>query len=164
MEKEADLILDREIDIKPFNINDFYKENKQVRDNSESMIIPISIFKNNLSPLETLVRYLKDILGFTCFQMCIALKRSETTIRTTYNNSLKKLDKIVLNIESQNNISFIPLKIYSYRELSVLENLCMYLYSRNMTYSKISKKVNRNEKTVWTVISRAKRKLNEKKE
>jgi hypothetical protein len=121
--------------------------------------IPLSIFQNKLPPLETLVRYLKDILGLNFSYIAKILNRNETTIWTTYNNSVKKLDSISVDMTASYKVMFSPLSIFSDRRLSVLESLCQYLFKNNLSYQEISTIVNRNQKTVWTVVSRAKKKM-----
>jgi len=162
LQKEADYLLDFESVKKTTNIKDINSRNKALKETASNIQVPLSIFNNPLSPLETVVRYLKDILGFSHSQTAKVLSRNETTIWTTYNNSTSKIDKLSIELTPSIHISFVPLLIFSNRSLSILENLCLYLNKNGMTCSKIAKAINRNDKTVWTVISRAKTKLNEK--
>ncbi|MBD3164141.1 hypothetical protein GF323_03000 [Candidatus Woesearchaeota archaeon] len=139
--------------------------------NRENYIsIPAGLFRSRLGPLEALVRYLKDVLELNFSKIAELLSRDETTIWTTYHNSRKKSDKIIVDIELD-DINFrklkvrksgliIPLEIFSERKLSILEALCMYLKENfNLSYHNIGLLVNRNERTVWTAVSRGRRKL-----
>ena len=134
--------------------------------------IPIEIFRSSLPPLESLVRHLKDQALLSFAHIAKLLQRDETTIWMTYHNSLKRgmvtgthLDALSLkemNIKRENLI--VPLSIFSQRRLSVLESLSLYLQETlNLSYHDLSVLLERNERTIWTVIYRAKEKLHGQK-
>ncbi len=132
--------------------------------------IPVGLFRSKLGPLEALVRYLKDVLEYTFAQIGRLLSRDETTIWTTYHNSMKKSDKVIVDLEMK-EVDFdslkvkqeeliVPLSIFAERKLSVLESLCLYLQENfKMNYKGMGVLLDRNERTVWTVVSRARKKL-----
>lgn len=131
--------------------------------------VPIGIFRSSLSPLECLVRYLKDVFGYTFSDIAKLLLRDETTIWTTYQNSLEK-GKIVIDLE-MNEIDFsklklkkselvIPVTVFTDRRLSVLESLCLYLKEEfGLRYHTIALLLDRDDRTIWTVVNRARKKL-----
>jgi hypothetical protein len=133
--------------------------------------IPVGLFRSKLGPLETVVRYLKDILGYNFAQISRLLFRDETTIWTSYKNSVKKNEVIVdleladidmkkLKLKKEDLI--VPLSVFSERKLSVLEALCLYLRETfGLSYHVIGEIVERNERTIWTVVNRAGKKLDE---
>lgn len=114
--------------------------------------IPISIFKNN-SPLESLVKYLKDSLNLSLKEISTLLNRDHRTIWLTNNNAQKKISKI--DVSSKITI---PLNYFAERKLSVLENAVDYLIDLNYSISKISALLNRNYKTIYTIYQRIKKK------
>jgi DNA-binding CsgD family transcriptional regulator len=117
-----------------------------------SVHIPVSIFQGNfLSPLETIVKYLQESHGFTYRDIGRLTNRDENCIGITYRSARSKL-KGRLDTSSQKTF---PLSILRNRKLSVLENLVFYLKSGGLRYSEIAKLLNRDERTVWTVYSRA---------
>ena len=119
----------------------------------ENILIPISIFKNS-SPLESLVKYLKESLGLRLNEISRLLNRDERTIWITYKNAAKK--KIALDINSKVKV---PLHIFSDRKLSALENLVSYLINEEkIKILDIGNILNRDSKTVWTVYNRANKK------
>ena len=64
-----------------------------------------------------------------------------------------------LNTENNDDSLFIPVVMFTERSLSVLENLIEYLKDNfNLRYCKIASLLNRNDRTIWTVYKRAKRK------
>jgi len=148
---------------KKHNIN--FQEISELLLNKEKYIsIPVNIFRSSLGPLEVIVQYLKDI-GYNFSRIAKLLSRDETTIWTTYHNAIKKgkedikeidLKKLKLRKEEL----FVPLSIFSLRRLSVLEALCVYLRENfNLSYHDIGILLDRNERTIWTVVNRAKKKL-----
>ena len=138
-------------------VNRLKKENKLTNDDLLKIIkqhlpIPISIFKNS-SPLESLVKYLKDNLNLSLSEISRLLNRDQRTIWLTYSNASKKIKE--LDFSSKITV---PLNYFAERELSVLENAVDYLIDLNFSISKISILLNRNYKTIWTIYSRIKEK------
>ena len=131
--------------------------------------MPIGLFRSNSGPLEALVRYLKDALEYSFVQIGKLLSRDETTIWTTYHNSVKK-GKMLLDLE-MNDVDYgllrikkeemiVPLSVFSERKLSVLESLCLYLRENfSLSYHDIGLILDRDERTVWTVVNRAGNKI-----
>ena len=124
---------------------------------NKQILIPISIFFNS-SPLESLVKYLKENLNLNYNEIAKLLNRDQRTIWVTYNNINKK--NIKLNTKSK---LLIPIEIFSNRKLSSLENLVSYLINLNYSFSQISQLLNRDYRTIWTCYQRAKKKNAEHK-
>ena len=119
--------------------------------------IPISVFNNKkLSALETICKYLKENINKSYHEIATLLNRNDRTIWTTYNNSKKKLAERFVIKES--GIS-IPISIFKDRKLSVLESIAVYLKDElGLTLHKIATLLNRNDRTIWTVYNRGKKK------
>jgi len=133
------------------------KENKLSNEDFIKLIkkyipIPISIFKNN-SPLEALVKYLKESLNLSLSEISRLLNRDQRTIWITYDNAKKKIK----NLDVSSKIT-IPLTYFSERELSILENLVDYLIEQKFSLPKISELLERDYKTIYTIYTRAKEK------
>ena len=123
----------------------------------EEAKVPISVFKNDaLSALETIVKYLRENKLLTFKQIGSLTNRNHVALAVTYRNSKKKLEeKFVEEISAY----YVPVSILQDRKLSVLENLVSYLKdSFGLTYHKIAVLLNRNDRTIWTVFQRAKKK------
>ena len=119
--------------------------------------IPICVFNNEtLSSLETICKYLKENCKYTYHEIALILNRNDRTIWTTYNNSKKKLaEKFVIK---PSEIS-LPLDIFKERKLSVLESIAVYLKDKvGLSLHEIAKLLNRNDRTIWTVYNRGKKK------
>jgi len=124
----------------------------------EEIKVPISVFNNDkLSGLETIVKYLRENLLLSFKQIASLTNRNNIALAVSYRNARKKLEsKFVVTEISPYSI---PVKILQDRKLSVLENIVSYLKDNfGLAYHKIALLLNRNDRTVWTVYQRAKKK------
>lgn len=119
--------------------------------------IPISIFMNDyLSALETIVKYLRENVGLTFSQIASLTNRNQVAIGVSYRNSKKKFPGRFVEKAS---VYYIPIFVLKNRKLSVLENIVSYLKdSVGLNYHQIAVMLNRNDRTIWTVYQRAKKK------
>ena len=128
---------------------------------SKHIEIPATLFNNKLSPLESLVLYLNIRHGLSKTEIAGMLNRDTTTIWTTVENALKKMKKVefkkfIENIDERVNV---PVEIFSNRKLSVLESISMFLKEKHsMRYHDIAKILGKDDRTIWTVVNRAKKK------
>lgn len=121
-----------------------------------SYLIPVEIFSCGLSPLETIVQYLKDEESLNFSVIAKLLNRDERTIWTTYRNSgLKK--KLFIKFKSSTN--WIPINLFSDRRLSILEIVCMHLKKKGFGLTGISRLLEKDTSTIWTTLNRAKMKV-----
>lgn len=139
-----------------FSINEILSliEEKPI---SKELLIPVSIFEiKNLSALEAICKYLKEELEINYNKIALLLNRDSRTIWTTYNNALQKRKERLPVKESK---FFIPISILTDRKLSVLESIVSYLKDNfNLRYSEISILLTRDERNIWTIYNRYKKK------
>ena len=124
----------------------------------EEVKVPISVFNNDkLSGLETIVKYLRENLLLSFKQIASLTNRNNVALAVSYRNARIKLEaKFVVEEISPYSI---PVKILQDRNLSVLENIVSYLKDTfGLAYHKIALLLNRNDRTIWTVYQRAKKK------
>ena len=124
----------------------------------EEVKVPISVFNNEyLSSLENIVKYLRENLLLSFKQIASLTNRNEIALAVTYRNAKKKMEaKFVVTEISPYSI---PVSILQDRNLSVLENVASYLKDTfGLTYHKVAVLLNRNDRTIWTVYQRAKKK------
>ena len=123
----------------------------------EEVKVAISVFNNeHLGSLETIVKYLRENLLLSFKQIASLTNRNEIALAVTYRNSKKKLEQRFIEEISPYSI---PISILKDRKLSVLENIASYLKDTfGLTYHKIALLLNRNDRTIWTVYQRAKKK------
>lgn len=127
--------------------------------NFQDVCVPINIFNNaSLSGLECVTRYLKDNLGFRIKDISLLLNRNQKTVWGAYNDSKEKTKENFNTIDK--NCLFVPTLIFVDRSLSFLESLVRYLRENlNMKYCKIANLIGKDDRTVWTVYYRAKKKM-----
>ncbi len=129
---------------------------KQMLKETRDIRIPFSIFSEKLSALETICKFLKENMLLTLHQIARLLNRDDRTIWTTYRHACQKYSQQFFLAEETLSISA---KQFARRKLSVLETLVCYLREQHdLTYKEISVMLRRNERTIWTVYLRVRKK------
>ena len=125
-----------------------------IKKDKEEIKIPVSIFNDKLSSLETIVKYLRENVNLKNKEIANLLNRNVRTTWTTYNNAKKKsLQKLVLK---EKDIYFIPISRFQNRLFSTLEVIVKHLKeSYDLSLHKIAVLLKRNDSTIWTVYNRA---------
>ena len=124
----------------------------------EEVKVPISVFNNEyLSSLENIVKYLRENLLLSFKQIGELTNRNEIALAVMCRNVRKKMEaKFVVTEISPYSI---PVSILKDRNISVLENIVAYLKDNfGLAYHKIAVLLNRDDRTIWTVYQRAKKK------
>src|SRR6185437_12475709 len=101
--------------------------------------------------LEALSIYLKDNLHMNYHSIAEALERDDRTIWTSYNKAKKKSASVEIDSSGMS----IPLSIFKNKQLTVLEAIVIYLKEKGINYVEISKLLDRDQRNIWTVHSRA---------
>jgi len=125
----------------------------------KEILIPISVFEaKRLSSLEIICKYLKEELDLSFSKIALLLNRNSRTIWTSYNNAIKKRKEKLPFEESKISV---PVSIFKNRKFSVLENIAGYLKDNfNLRYSEIAALLNRDQRNIWSVYNRLKKKKN----
>lgn len=131
---------------------DFHKHGTKIS-------LPISIFDNpNLSPNETIIKYLRENLGYDYNTISSILNRDYQSIYTVYKRTLKKINGRLVPYETKYEM---PLMLLKDRSLSISEHIVRYLKEDyNLKYTDIAKLLKRDGKTIWTLYKRANEKWN----
>jgi DNA-directed RNA polymerase specialized sigma24 family protein len=156
-DRENTFQLNMELDFfpeEPLLLNEFYKIREENLDSFE-ISIPCNIFGEGLSGLEAIVKYLKDIKELSYSEISKILNRDPRTIWTTYNKIKNKKIRKTQNINKYN----FSTRIIRNRELSVLESVSLFLRKKGLTIKEISIELSRNNKTIWTALNRAEKKI-----
>lgn len=136
---------------------EFLKSQKDYSIEQNGVDLPVEIFSMKISALRAIVKYLVEIKSLTFSQIATLLGRDPRTIWTSYNvtkgkksfkSFLLKPDRFVLNTQ-----------IFKNSKLSVLENISYALKEKSLSLKEISSILNKSPKTIWTVLSRAEKKL-----
>ena len=121
------------------------KNNSELSSNkSDSKIfLPLSIFSDDPSGLESVSKYLKDVLGMRYCAIADILNRDDRTIWDACRSATEKLNGELP--DSHSSIS-IPISIFSDRSLSILEALTVYLKEElSMRYCGIASLLNKDQ-------------------
>lgn len=121
------------------------------------ILLPSSIFCEELTPFESICLYLKDYHHFTYHSIASLINRDDRTIWTVYQHAAKKQKKkFILKKDGV----MIPVKILQDRRLSVLEQIVTYLKEYyGFTYHQIAVLIKRDDRTIWTVYQRGLQKV-----
>lgn len=119
----------------------------------KEILIPVTVFNDKLSCLETLVKYLKENLNLSVKDISKLMKRSNKTIYQSYRSASEKFPGKLVFADSQ---YYVPALLFSRRELSVLEHIVKFLHEDcGLRYSTIARMLSRDPRTIWTVYQRA---------
>lgn len=114
--------------------------------------MPISVFKANLSGLEIITKYIKEVEKKSFKEISKILNRKLSTLYNTYNNSKIKFAN---NLDISNYSVSIPLGIFKDRKYSILESIVAYLKDKQkLSFTQISSLLNKNYNTTKTVYMR----------
>lgn len=115
--------------------------------------IPLSVFSEELSSLETVSKFFKENKLLTNKKIAELTNRSAKTISQAYTTSKKKYPNKLVYTYSEFHF---PLEILRNRKLSVLENIVVYIKEKyELNYSAIATLLHRDPRTVWTIYQRA---------
>ncbi|HII17706.1 TPA: hypothetical protein HA361_07390 [Candidatus Woesearchaeota archaeon] len=146
-------LIGKEFSLATSDVLDILK--RRAEDNAHNTI-PISIFANgSLSALEAIVKYLKEEQRLDYRTIAELLGRNYGPIAITCRNAKRKHPER-LNTGAEEKV---PLSIFRNVKLSILESLATYLKdSLHLNYHQIALALNRDDRTIWTVCSRARKK------
>ncbi|MCK5450105.1 DUF285 domain-containing protein [Candidatus Pacearchaeota archaeon] len=125
----------------------------------KAVSIPIAIFSEKIGGLEAITKYMRENLRMSYSEIGLELKRDQRTIWSSYNRAIAKNDEF---LEVSDDDTCVPITILENRNLTVLESLVSYLHENKMKYSEIGKMLNRDQRNIWTISSRAMKKINVK--
>lgn len=126
--------------------------------NSENIfLIPVAIFAGKLSPAEALAKFLKENYDLSFHDVSALIGRDERGIWANYKRAIKKMPwPFQLNEGVK-----VPVSIFNSNN-SILGALVSYLKDvKKLRNGKIAQLLNKNSANIWTVYSRAKKKIND---
>jgi hypothetical protein len=120
-------------------------------------LIPLSVFSHNLSPSESLCKYLKENRGLNYHEIAVLINRDDRSVWTSYQRAIKKSkDLFVIDVSSD---MMIPVSVVSGRDKSILESVVSYLSTvHKLSNKRISALLNKNPASIATVHNRARAK------
>ena len=136
-----------------FNLNENQLKNylQQTLNNLNKPFIPISIFSHKLTPLESIVKYLKEEKNLTFHEISKLLKRNEKNLWHTYSTAKNKFPH---KFKIFSNDLQIPLDIFS-NKIPPMKTIVKYLREqKSLSYHDIGILLKKNERTIWTSYNR----------
>ncbi|MEK6818591.1 MAG: hypothetical protein AABY10_01520, partial [Nanoarchaeota archaeon] len=118
--------------------------------------IPLSIFSKELGGLEAISKYLKENIKMNYNQIASLLGRDSRTIWTAYNKAKEK-QKDLMKIKDKE--IYISADIFKNKKLTILESIVIHLREKGLKYSEIGGFINRDQRNLQTIYSRAVKKL-----
>ncbi len=129
------------------------KSLKLIYENNKDIYIPISIFNEELTPLESIVKYLKENCGMKYCEIGRVLGRDQRNIWGTYNRAAKKYSG---EIRLRPIEFLIPVEHIKQSHLSVFECVVLFLKTNyELSLNDISKLMGKDNRTIWTIYHRA---------
>lgn len=98
---------------------------------------------------------MKENLEMNYHEIAELLNRDDRTIWTAYNKAKKKQKE---KIKIRKTKSSFPLSIFKNKKLTILESVTLYLKQKQLKYCEIGKLLNRDQRNIWTIYSRATKK------
>jgi len=131
------------------------KEIATIIEREKEIVLPISIFRNKLSTLEIIVKFLKEVKLLNFSEISRLLGRDERTIWHAYQRAIRKNIEITV---ADSDIT-IPVSLFASRDYSPLETVVAYLKdSHQLKFNEIAALLDLSPKTIWTVYNRKQKK------
>jgi len=122
----------------------------------EQLLFPAGIFNEKLTVLEAVVKYLKEEKELSLSKISDVIGRDERNIWHVCNQAKKKYPE---RFSVKNARFWIPASIFADAKLSALESVVVYLKEEFLlNYHEIAVLLKRNDRTIWTVYQRARKK------
>ena len=119
----------------------------------DSEVVPVSIFNDVLSPLEAIVKYLKEVRGMRLVEIAKLTGRDQRAIGVTYRAAIKKMPEAYVVGTSE---YMIPVHVLQDKKLTVSEHIVKQLKEVfKLNYHEVAVLMKRNDRTVWTLYNRA---------
>ncbi len=143
--------------VEPKEIIKLLKEKEKQERQQQSQYIPVSLFTATpLSSLEAITVYLREKQHLQFVQMEKLLGRNQIALSTTYGRARKKYAGSFDILETK---YIIPCSSIADKKLSVLENIVWHLKKTySLSNANIAKLLKKDQRTIWTVLKRAKKK------
>ena len=122
----------------------------------ESETVPVVIFNEVVSPLEAIVKYLKEVKGLRLVEIAKLTGRDQRAIGMTYRAAVKKMPEAYVIGKTEYTI---PITLLQDKKLSVAEHIVKQLKEAyTLTYHEVAVLMKRDDRTVWTLYNRAMKK------
>jgi len=155
--KFKELSKEDKIELVSYLINEIKKlhEISEAEILKKEISIPVGVFATELSSLEAIVKYLKENLKLKFAKIAKLLNRSNKTIWATYHKASKKMPLPFGEISKE---IMMPASVFANRSYSTLENVVAYLKDLDYSNHEVALMLHLDDRTIWTVYDRVKKK------
>ncbi|MBU0760587.1 MAG: LamG domain-containing protein [Nanoarchaeota archaeon] len=129
---------------------------QETRKAKQEIKIPAQIFTHKIGPAEALCKFLKENRSMTFHEIALTLNRNDRTIWLNYRNAVKK-ERAIIKVDKK--AMNLPVEIFADRRLSIFETTVNFLRENGTSNAQIAKLLNKDPRNVWTIYSRAVKKL-----
>ncbi len=120
---------------------------------AKDIFVPTSIFNEIVSPLEAMVKYLKETKSMKLVEIAKLTGRDHRAIGVTYEVAAKKMPA---QYSTETTKYKLPVHMLKDKKFSVAEHIVKHLKETyNLNYHEIAAIMKRDERTVWTLYHRA---------
>jgi hypothetical protein len=126
---------------------------KQVLEECQNVLLPISVFQANLSAFELIVKFLREDRAMSPSQIVQLTGRTKQGVYQTYKNACKRHPGRLM----ASSVGYVfPIRQISQGRYTILETIVVYLKEQyHLSFSSIAKLLHRDPRTIWTVFNRA---------
>lgn len=122
----------------------------------KELAFPVSVSSDKLTVLESVVKYLKEDKQLSLRQIANVVDRDERNVWHIYQKATKKFPRRFVVKDTRYSV---PVSIFSNTPLSAQEAIVKYLKdTAGLSYHEIAVLMKRNDRTIWTVYQRGKKK------
>ena len=100
--------------------------------------------------------YMKENLSMSYHEIGELLGRDERTIWTAYRKAKEKQPEPITIKETG---IYLLLSMINNNKFTILESIILYLKEKGMKYSEIASLLSRDQRNIWTIYSRAVKKM-----
>lgn len=134
----------------------YRRERELELDSSKDRFIPSSVFSKDLSSLETIVKYLREVYDFSNQEIANLLDKNKQSIWRAYKQACKKNSKSLIVKDLQYPIPISILK----SNLGVLQSIVFFLRdTHHLKFSEIAALLQRDDQTILTSYNKARGKM-----
>jgi len=137
---------------------EFSQNSKIIKDLARIQSVPSHIFLNrNHTILEAIIVFLRERKKLSYRQIAFLLNRDHRFVYNSYANAKDK--ELITKYTISPDFIQIPISIFSNKKIPALEAIASYLKDElSLNYHEIAVLLDRDDRTIWTVYQRAKRK------
>lgn len=126
---------------------------------AEQVSVPVEVFRlcKKLGPLEAIIKYLREERQLRFVTIAKLINRDQRVVAVSYKNAARKHPA---RTAVKRTTYSLPITLLSETKLTAAEHIVNYLKENcKLSFAEIAVMTGRDQRTVWTLHSRSKKKL-----